>query len=1104
MAREQEGLNTRNRDIRATRRRADMWDRLKILVLLAVIIAAIIASSQDLGFLSLWDVTVEFFSTTAGMALGALFLLELIRQIHYWFSERSAAYNSFWQDSVFGGIERWTQSHFKPWTRLRVARFIRRLIYLFVFALVLDYFIDEVNSPIEALVEAPRILVDALPFIFQLMFGFLFVAVQVLGIFWLLSRGGTDVILPEEVTTRFDDVWGQDHVLDLIKENIAFLEKPDEIEAKGGYIPGGILLWGPPGTGKGEPVKSLVMTPSGPRRMGDFLPGDLVIGSDGRSTRIDEVHLLGERDIYRVHFSDGASLRVTEDHLWQVMSRYGGTEVIETGDLLGRLTEADGHHRYRIPMVEPVEFEHRPVPLDPYLLGILLGDGSFRSQLKVSLADDEIIEAVRGLLPAGDVLQHHTANDFDVIGGSTRTAAKELGLFDKLSHEKFVPEDYLWTSYDTRLALLQGLMDSDGTVDQRGGIVFSSTSRALADAVILLVQSFGGVATKRERVPTNTYLGESREGRLSYEVRISIGNEIPVFRLTRKRDRVAPRTKHSPIRLMTDITRDGREEARCIKVSAADQLYVSENFVVTHNTLMAQAVAGETGRPYVFVEPGAFINMFFGIGLLKVKGLYRKLRKLSLRHGGVIVFFDEADSLGSRGSMGTPQGQLGAEGAALGGFTCNGFSYLAPQTQEMLVAHWSRDPETPAEPVKKGFVDRIMMGGMGMGGGGMGVLQALLTEMNGLTKPRGMTNRIRKILGFRPKPPPRYRILHIMATNMPNALDEAMLRPGRIDRIYKVAFPSKEGRRQTIVGYLNKVEHHLSEAEIDRLATVTPYYSGAKIKDMVNEALIIAVRDGREAIEWPDIWKAKSLKELGPPEDVDYIQRERHAVAIHEASHAVTAHLLGAHRRIDMVSIEKRASTLGMVKSMGEEERFTQWRSEMETDIMVSLASLAGERLFFAGDNSSGVSGDLSSASTVAALMEGSYGMGKGLSSAINTRETGMGGPASPVSIALRERREQIEASLADLYDRVGELLEEHQDKILELAAVLEEKKTISGEEVAEIMGSSPGSRTMREPKGWQAVSDEVAGKRQRDALERSGREAVATHAQALDPDDLA
>ena len=770
MARKQKGLNRRSTEgVRTTRRRADTWDRIKFLVLLLIVMTAIILSSPELGFLGFGEVVVNFFSTTAGKVLGILFIIEALRQVHYVVSERSAPYHSFWRDSFFGGFERFAHDHFKPWTRFRVGRMFRWAVYLLIFGVILDYFIDEVSGPIDALVAAPRILVDALPFIFQLAFGFLFIAVQFIGIFWLLSRGGMDVILPEEVTTRFDDVWGQDHVLDMIRENIAFLEKPDEIEAKGGYIPGGILLWGPPGTGK---------------------------------------------------------------------------------------------------------------------------------------------------------------------------------------------------------------------------------------------------------------------------------------------------------------------------------------------TLLAQATAGETGRPFVFVEPGAFINMFFGIGVLKVKGLYRKLRKLSLRHGGVIVFFDEADALGSRGQLGgTPQGQLGHAPRGDTGFACNGFSYLSSVSQHMLVDEWGRDVDLPAEEPKRRWTERIMGMPMGGGGGGMGTLQALLTEMNGLTKPRGLTNRLRKLFGFRPKPPPKYRILHIMATNMPNALDEALLRPGRIDRMYKVGFPSKEGRRQTIVGYLNKVEHRLSEEEVTKLATVTPYYSGAMIKDMVNEALILAVRDDRDAIEWPDIWKAKALKELGPPEDVDYVQRERHAVAVHEASHAVTAHLLGAHRRIDLVSIEKRSSTLGMVKSQSEEERYTQWKSEFETDIMVSLASLAGERLFFENDNSSGVSGDLSSASRIAALMEGSFGMGSSLTSAMRTRQNAGGGPADAVSVSLRENRELIEKSLAHLYEEVAVLLEEHRDKVLELAAVLEDRRNISGDEVSEIMGSPPGSRTMREPKGWQAISDLVAGERQREALLRREREQLPVDA-AADPDD--
>jgi ATP-dependent Zn protease len=770
VAREQKGLNTRQRDLRTTRRKADTWDRIKFLVIITLAMVAIIASSPDLGFLSLGDVMRAFFLTGPGRMLGILFLLEATRQVHYFVSEKSAAYNSFWQDRVFGGFNRWAQRHFKPWTRYRVGRLFRWTFYLLIIGILVDYFVDEVSGPVQALVELPRLIGSILPFVLQLAFGFFFVIVQFLGLFWFLSRGGMDVILPEEVTTRFDDVWGQDHVLDLIKENVAFLDKPDEIEEKGGYIPGGILLWGPPGTGK---------------------------------------------------------------------------------------------------------------------------------------------------------------------------------------------------------------------------------------------------------------------------------------------------------------------------------------------TLIAQATAGETGRPFVFVEPGAFIQMFMGIGILKVKSLYRKLRKLSLRHGGVIVFFDEADALGSRGQMGRPQGQLVAVPRQDAGFACNGYSYLSPVAQQAILDQWGVETPASAEEPRRTWRDRIMMGGM-MGGGGMGTLQALLTEMNGLAKPRGFTNRLRKMFGFKPKPAPKYRILHIMATNMPNALDEAMLRPGRIDRIYKVGFPSKEGRKQTIIGYLDKVEHVLTEEEIEKLATVTPYYSGAKIKDMVNEALIIAVRDGRESIEWRDIWKAKALKELGPPEDVDYIQRERHAVAIHEASHAVTAHLLGAHRRIDLVSIEKRASTLGMVKSQGAEERYTQWKSEFETDIMVSLASLVGERLFFEGDNSSGVSGDLSSASTVAALMEGTYGMGAALTSAMGTREVSGGGQANPVSVAMREHREAIEKNLANLYDRTASLLDEHRDKVLELAAVLEERKNISGDEVAEIMGSEAGSQTMREPKGWHAVSDVIAGERQREALIKSGREAAALSKSEANPDESA
>src|SRR6202022_961395 len=115
---------------------------------------------------------------------------------------------------------------------------------------------------------------------------------------------------------------------------------------------------------------------------------------------------------------------------------------------------------------------------------------------------------------------------------------------------------------------------------------------------------------------------------------------------------------------------------------------------------------------------------------------------------------------------------------------------------------------------------RQMIPGMGTGGGGMGTLQALLTEMSGLKKPRGFFNRIvRRTLGMRPKPPPKYRMLVILATNMPGALEEALLRPGRLDRVYRVGYPSKEGRRRTYEGYFSKVKNDLTAEQIDHLAT---------------------------------------------------------------------------------------------------------------------------------------------------------------------------------------------------------------------------------------------------------------------------------------------
>jgi ATP-dependent Zn protease len=476
----------------------------------------------------------------------------------------------------------------------------------------------------------------------------------------------------------------------------------------------------------------------------------------------------------------------------------------------------------------------------------------------------------------------------------------------------------------------------------------------------------------------------------------------------------------------------------------------------TGKTLMAQAVAGETAKPFVSVEPGAFINMFMGVGILKVKSLYRKLRKLALRYGGVIVFFDEADSLGNRGNAvsGTierdtgPWAQLPA---------CNGDAYLSPAVRSAVFELQALPSPAVGAPGDK---HPVMMG-MGMGGGGMGTLQSILSEMSGLTKPRGLVNRIRKLLGMKPKPPPRYRILHIFATNMPDTLDPAMLRPGRVDRLYKVGYPQKEGRRDTFGLYLDKVQNDLTSEQVDTLATITPYFSGAMIKDIVNEALVIAIRDGREVVSYTDVVQAKQLKQHGLPDDHEYIERERHSVALHEACHAIVTYRLRKHAVIDLATIERRGDIGGFVSWIPPEDRFVNWRSEHEQDVMSALASLAGERLFFDGDNTTGVGGDLRSATAIGMLMEGHWAMGETIASHAVT--PGALRNAQPVETGSDrnmwdgEFGKRVDQRLHDLYEGTREILEENRPEVLAVAHALETRKTITGEDVAAIVDGTVG-----------------------------------------------
>ena len=214
--------------------------------------------------------------------------------------------------------------------------------------------------------------------------------------------------------------------------------------------------------------------------------------------------------------------------------------------------------------------------------------------------------------------------------------------------------------------------------------------------------------------------------------------------------------------------------------------------------------------------------------------------------------------------------------------------------------------------------------------------------------------------------------------------------------------------------------------------------------------------------------KAKQMKDLGPPEDVEYIERERHAVAVHEACHAVTAFRVRRHLTIDIATIEKGGTYLGMVASIPPEDQFTRWRTEYEADVMVSLASLAGERLFFEGDNSSGVSGDLESATQIATLMEGYWGMGTTVTSHGVTQQVGIGGGGRPGKGGGGKKTsesdllhgglgDRIEEKLSELLERVELLLVLNRTSVLAVAHALETHKTVTGDDIEAIIECRQG-----------------------------------------------
>lgn len=350
----------------------------------------------------------------------------------------------------------------------------------------------------------------------------------------------------------------------------------------------------PTGAGKALRVDQRVMTPDGWRAIGDISPGDFVIGKNGRPTLVQGVFPQGQREMFRVEVTDGAVVICDAEHLWTVRTKHDKNDCYPwrtwtLREMMRLGINSNGGNRWELPMVEPVEFTERDLPLDPYLLGVILGDGCLAVPGQVTLTLEPELAATLTLPPG---LKLHAgapagaARNYQITGRPGRSdnavlsAIRALGLEGGRSTAKFIPNIYMTAPVKDRLALLQGLMDTDGYVE-RTAVDFTVACEQLALDAQELVRSLGGKATISKRSTAWTYKGEKKHG-VAWRLRIVLEGMCPV---RWKAPRCLERTKYTAARRIKSVTPCGVGQAVCIKVEAEDGLFVTEGYVVTHNTI---------------------------------------------------------------------------------------------------------------------------------------------------------------------------------------------------------------------------------------------------------------------------------------------------------------------------------------------------------------------------------------------------------------------------------------------------------------------------------------------------------------------------------------
>ncbi|MCW5212792.1 replicative DNA helicase, partial [Desulfobulbus sp. TB] len=360
-----------------------------------------------------------------------------------------------------------------------------------------------------------------------------------------------------------------------------------------------IVLAGRPSMGKAQPLEAKVLTLQGFKRMKELEIGDQLASIDGKPSQVVGLYPQGRQQVYTITFADGRSTKCCAEHLWKIHYRnWSCPRTVTTARLMELLERKRYQKRLWIDTFSGDYGSYVDIPLNPWLLGVLIGDGTLcGGSLRFSTASKQMLERVKAVV--GSRMEVKYAEKYDyriVIKGDVHckgvqgvlenplvASLHKLGLWNCQAEQKFIPSCYLNASRQIRLRLLAGLLDSDGWVEEFGSIRFCTCSRQLAEDMVCLVRSLGGTAHFFEKKTVYTYRNKKYAGQTAYTCNLQLPDAESLALLDKKRQRIRRLN-------VISIVPEQITETLCIAVSHSSQLYITDDYIVTHNTALAMNI----------------------------------------------------------------------------------------------------------------------------------------------------------------------------------------------------------------------------------------------------------------------------------------------------------------------------------------------------------------------------------------------------------------------------------------------------------------------------------------------------------------------------------